>query len=202
MATRRDIILGGAAAVAVAGTALHLKNAIGATAASAVSGTTGRSLYKVVFDHRQPTARSFARQTEAAGCSIYGLADDPTSLWYDDLYHRWRVEPVAIAGMTTEEVALCLQMYAEDAGMRMVFRGDHRLGLDGLAEHHLQTSAPMMPAVLNEDHDWSVDIARAILMLNVVSVPSNMVVARGGTPVGLRTDRSLVSWMMAPIRRA
>ena len=58
-----------------------------------------------------------------------------------------------------------------------------------------------MPAVLREDHDWSVDIARAVMKLNVVRAPANVIVARGGTAIGLRTDRSLVSWLMAPIRR-
>jgi len=199
LATRRDVLMGGPAILAL--TAITGPLAGARTQSGPDTSRMLGSPYKVVFDQRQPTAQSFAHRAAAMGYTVYGLADDPTSLWYDDLYHRWRDAPVAVAGMTTEHVALCLKLYAQDAGLREVYSGKHRLGQDGVAEHHFHSSVPVTRATLLERYDWSEDVVRLISSADTLPTPRRQFMVRGGDTAGLQTDQSLVSWLFAPIRR-
>ena len=60
------------------------------------------SLYKVLYDTRFPASVAFARRAAARGLAVHAMAGDMTRFWYDDLYHRWRQEPAAIAGLTAD----------------------------------------------------------------------------------------------------
>ena len=53
------------------------------------------------------------------------MAGDMTRFWYDDLYHRWRQAPVAIAGLTAHGALFCLERLAWEKRMRVVYRREH-----------------------------------------------------------------------------
>ena len=53
-----------------------------------------------------------------------------TRLWFDDIYHRWKESPVAIAGLTAQGQLFCFERLAWDQGLRVVFRAEH-----GAMEH-------------------------------------------------------------------
>ena len=86
--------------------------------------------------------------------------------------------------------------------MRPVYRGKHWLGQDGVAEHRFYWSAPVTPARLNENHDWSADVVRAISTVDTVSSRHREFAVRGGDTAGLRGDQFLISWLFAPIARS
>ena len=47
-----------------------------------------------------------------------------TRFWYDDLYHRWREGPAAIAGLTAHGPLFCFEQLARDLRMRVVLRAE------------------------------------------------------------------------------
>jgi hypothetical protein len=103
--------------------------------------------------------------------------------------------------MTTEEVALCLQMYAQNVGLRLVIRGRHRLGADGVALHRFEALAPVLPAALAHQDDWGARIARALIAGEAPAMPQSRFLSRGGMTAGLQAGGPLISWLMAPVRR-
>lgn len=79
-------------------------------------------LYKVIFDERFPASAARARELAGTDTSLHGITGDVTSLWYHDLYFRWRKGPVRIAGVTTRESLFCLEMLARDARLSVITR--------------------------------------------------------------------------------
>jgi hypothetical protein len=79
-------------------------------------------LYKVLYDTRFSASVGFARRAEARGIAVYAMAGDMTRFWYDDLYHRWRQGPAAIAGLTAHGPLFCLERLAWEQRMRVVYR--------------------------------------------------------------------------------
>jgi hypothetical protein len=80
-------------------------------------------LYKVLYDTRFAASAAFARRAEARGIAVYAMAGDMTRFWYDDLYHRWRQGPAAIAGLTAQGPLFCLERLGWEQRMRVVYRG-------------------------------------------------------------------------------
>ena len=73
-------------------------------------------LYKVLYDSRFAASVAFARRAAARGIAVHAMTGDMTPFWYDDLYHRWRKEPVAIAGLTAHGALFCLERLVATAG--------------------------------------------------------------------------------------
>ena len=88
----------------------------------ATQTTEALPLYKVVYDVRFPQSVSFAQRAQQLGVATHAIEGDMTSFWYDDLYHRWRQDPVAIAGLTAHGPMFCFEQLAMDQRMRVVFR--------------------------------------------------------------------------------
>jgi hypothetical protein len=88
-------------------------------------------LYKVIIDQRVGEARAFGREMLKQGLAVQPFDGDMTNLWYDDLYPRWRRNPVAIAGLTAHGPLFCLERLAWDFRMRVVLRADHRRAAKG-----------------------------------------------------------------------
>ena len=78
--------------------------------------------YKVLYDTRFPASVAFARRAAARGFALHAIAGDMTRFWYDDLYHRWREAPTAIAGLTAHGALFCLERLAWEHRMRVVYR--------------------------------------------------------------------------------
>src|SRR5687767_256444 len=55
----------------------------------------------VVYDTRFLESTAFAARSATLGLPVHPIAADMTRLWYEEIYHRWRKEPAAIAGLTT-----------------------------------------------------------------------------------------------------
>jgi hypothetical protein len=90
--------------------------------AAQVAPLADRSLYKVLYDTRFPASAAFARRAAARGLAVHAIAGDMTRFWYDDLYHRWRQGPAAIAGLTAHGPLFCLERLGWEQRMRVVYR--------------------------------------------------------------------------------
>ena len=85
----------------------------------------GAAIYKVLYDTRFAASVAFARRAAARGLAVHAMTGDMTRFWYDDLYHRWRQGPAAIAGLTTHGPLFCLERLAWEQRMRVVYRSEH-----------------------------------------------------------------------------
>jgi hypothetical protein len=194
--SRRTVLQGG---LAIAGTAA-LAGSAGAWLAPRGSQL---SYYKVVFDREHPAAQAFGRAAAAAGLPAQAIDRDVTSLWYHDLYHRWQQGLVAIAGMTPVRTAFCLQLFAQDVGLRMVYRAEHRPMAAGGLEHRVTAPAALARqcSALDAGRDWAE--AAAGLVQRCPSQLKGRVarVLRSSEASGFAHDEALVSWVIAPVSR-
>lgn len=197
MLNRRTFLQAGMTAVPLAaGAALTL----GATQAKA-SGVPAVPLHTVVFDERFADSVAFANEARWMGQRTSAISGDVTKLWYDDLYHAWKNGPVAIAGLTTKDAMFCLEILGNDAGLRLLVKGEHRIEA-GRIEHRM--SGPEL-AVAGTSFDkcgadWSASVAQMLVgcpatregRTEVTSVSGGMAAPE---PV------TLVSWLLAPRQR-
>ncbi|HXS80289.1 MAG TPA: hypothetical protein VN818_08385 [Gammaproteobacteria bacterium] len=133
MTSRREFLRAGLTASALLPVCARAHFAVG----EGVSAATV-PLYKVLYDTRFPASVAFARRAAARGLALHAIAGDMTRFWYDDLYHRWREGPTAIAGLTAHGALFCLERLAWEQRMRVVYRREHASGttesLTALAE--------------------------------------------------------------------
>ena len=117
MTSRREFLKAGLTASALLPVGARADFAVveGASAATV-------PLYKVLYDTRFPASVAFARRAAARGLALQAIAGDMTRFWYDDLYHRWREAPTAIAGLTAHGALFCLERLAWEQRMRVVYR--------------------------------------------------------------------------------
>jgi hypothetical protein len=120
MTSRRELLKAGLAASAMAPLAARAGSAAIDAAPSAPI-----ALYKVLYDTRFAASVAFAERAAARGLAVYAMAGDMTRFWYDDLYHRWREGPAAIAGLTAHGALFCLERLAWEQRMRVVHRREH-----------------------------------------------------------------------------
>jgi hypothetical protein len=195
--TRRSLLQAG---LAVASASVLASSAGGAL----VPRGARLSYYKVYFDREHPAARAFGRASAAAGLATQAIDRDVTGLWYHDLYHAWRRQLVAIAGMTPVRTAFCLQLFAQDAGMRMVYRAEHRPMAGGGLEHRVTAPA----AVARQCGQLDVGAAWAEAAAGLVQqCPAQLRgraarVLRSTQATGFAHDEPLVSWVIAPVARS
>jgi hypothetical protein len=111
--SRREVLKAGLAASAVLPLGVR---------AGSIAEPPAVTLYKVLYDTRFPASVAFARRAASRGLSVFAMAGDMTRFWYDDLYHRWRQGPAAIAGLTAHGALFCLERLAWEQRMRVVYR--------------------------------------------------------------------------------
>jgi hypothetical protein len=196
VASRREFIQAGASMAAAALPAL-----------SAVTGIAGSLwLYKVIYDQRFAAARDFGAAARDRNASVQPIDGDVHELWYHDLYHRWKAAPAAIAGMTTYNPMFLLGMFAQDANMRLIYRTNHRQGGNGVVAHELfgpTTQKGRDEELRDGDARWGAAAARIVL-----SWPEDAVcVSRRLSNIAEANRKSvgpdtLLSWIIAPVRRA
>jgi hypothetical protein len=155
-------------------------------------------LYNIVYDTRFAASVAFAERAAARGLGVLEMAGDVTRLWYDDLYHRWRQGPAAIAGLTAHGALFCLERLAWDQRLRVVYRGEHSAAAGGLV-HRLDGPAPMLAAAAMFGA-WGAALA------DVVAACPHERAARGtatfmteGAPPA---SEPLFSWVIAPVARS
>ncbi len=159
-------------------------------------------LHTVVYDERFADSVAFANEARWMGQRTSAIRGDVTQLWYDDLYHRWQKGAVAIAGMTTLDALFCLQIFGNDAGLRLLLKAEHQ-PREAQVEHRLQgPELAFAGASLDKcGADWSGRMAQLL-----VGCPATRE-GRFDTTVVTAVDNgaadkpTLVSWLLAPRQR-
>jgi hypothetical protein len=115
MASRREFLQAGIAASVV-------PLAIASSGIAPSQRENHPSFYKVIFDERFPASVAYGDEWKARGAAVHAIRGDITDLWFHDLDHRWKKQPVAIAGLTAHGPLFCLERLAWDHGMRVISR--------------------------------------------------------------------------------
>ena len=156
-------------------------------------------LYKVIYDTRFAASVAFGRRAASLGEQVHPIRGDMTSLWYDDIYYRWKRSPIAIAGLTAQGPLFCFERLAWDQGLRVVFRAEH-----GAHEHALSGPESLLVEAREvlSSADWAVEMATV-----VTRCPSGRAEIGSATVGCVRSDASLAdeplySWVIAPAVRA
>jgi hypothetical protein len=161
------------------------------------------SLYKVVYDTRFAAGVEFARRASARGLSAHAIDGDMTRFWYDDLYHRWRQGPAAIAGLTAYGALFCLEQLAWDHRMRVVFRAEHSVTDTGCVAHRFEGPAALVPAAVEATSGPTWAAAMADVIARCPRGRPERAIASAVTPASAsRSAEPLFSWVIAPVVRA
>ena len=199
MASRREFLQMGVAALALP---ISARSALETPVAAAAAAESGRvPLYKVVYDERHAPCRAFASEAKELGVTVHGIRGDITGLWFNDLDARWKKEPVAIAGLTEQGPLFCLERLAWDHGMRVIYRADHAYR-DGYMEHDLSGSERMLREAVelsSSGPDWSARVA--ILLTRCPAGRAQASKLTVVTPAAKEAGDPghLVSWVIAPV---
>jgi hypothetical protein len=201
MTSRREFLQIGIAAASTWPLASQVARASGI----ATQTTGALPLYKVVYDKRFPQSVSFAQRAQHLGVATHAIEGDMTSFWYDDVYHRWKQGPVAIAGLTAHGPMFCFEQLAMDQRMRVVFRAAHRPAVAGCVDHELTGPVGMLRDARDAigRSDWAAHMAELITQCprgrtEIVSATGRSA-AQNAVPVHAE---SLYSWVIAPAARA
>ena len=195
MTSRREILKAGVAASA-------LPLAAGALAAPGEHAEVV-ALYKVLYDTRFPDSVAFARRAAEHGHAVHAMQGDMTRFWYDDLHHRWRQGPAAIAGLTAHGALFCLERLAWDQRMRVVFRAEHTVAASGCVAHAVEGPA----ALVERAADTAVGSGWAEAMADIaVQCPRRRTQRRAARIETATATRSpptekLYSWVIARVER-
>lgn len=186
-----------------------LQAAAVASAASTLSGVGAAAsanalpLYRVIYDQRFAPSRAFGQKALAMGASVRRISGDITPLWYDDLHARWRQSPAAVAGLTAWPALFCLEQLAWDAGMRVIYHAEHAPQDGGAALHRVVQGDARLGEPLNAAGvRWGEEAARMLLAWPEAEAPHASDAARTGMREARERDMTLVSWIIAPARRA
>jgi hypothetical protein len=160
-------------------------------------------LYAVIYDQRFPDSVAFARKARSLGHNARAIAGEVTALWYDDLHHRWKDGPAAIAGMTTAEAFFCLETLGNDAGLRRVLHVEHRPVGRGV-EHRTDGPARLLkPAALGASGGgWSERMAQIVAQCPASRRDRAQDVCLSRSMTDSPTRPMLISWVLAPLRLA
>ena len=193
MTDRRSFIGGSAALAAVA------------TAGAGRAGTLPRAgrFYKVVVDSRFAESVAFAREAARSGVALARISGDVTDLWFNDLDLRWKAGPVAVAGLTGADSLFCLERLGWDAGLRVVFRGEHLANASGGLDHRLTAPRGLLAGLGDASLGselWPREAARLALACPFERAGGTAV--RGSTCAAPSHGPGLVSWVIAPVQRA
>jgi hypothetical protein len=190
-ATRRDVLVAGAAAAFVAG------------GAAPADHQPAPSLYRLIADE-SPDGQAFAAEAFRLGAPSPTMAARIGDLWAQDLYFKWKSSAAAVAGLTPHHVWFLLDQMAAGAGLRTIYIAHHRDAGEGQVVHEL-----FGPRAHLADRDvldasgalWPRAAARLIL-----SVPTTASMNRTQSTILEASSRSidsaeLVSWIIAPPQR-
>ena len=196
MANRREFIQACVAASA-------LPSAAVLSAETTFARTTAPTFFRTIFDERFPQSIAFGAEAGRLGEVTRSISGDITQLWYNDIDAQWRRKPLAIAGLTTFGPLFCLERWGWDAGLRVVFRAEHRA-----AQGRIQHSVSGPKEILDEAQtrlsgpDWPVQMARLAVACNKDICPISEASLTGHMGVmSTADDEALISWVIAPITR-
>lgn len=203
MANRREILQLGMAV-----TVMPLDSAKGWSTAEDDSNrnTSVLPLYIALYDKRFGASQAFGERMAVRGVATTGLSTgDITALWFNDLYHRWMKEPVAIAGLTARGPLFCLEQLARDHGMRVVYRARHMIIDDGSVLHEVEGPSGVVDLVqrIAVKDSWATDLGDVISRYPHENTSrARVLVHTPGATVSAPRDEPLFSWVIAPIARS
>lgn len=163
------------------------------------------SPYKIIFDENYQDSVAFANAAEKLGATIHGIKGDITDLWYNDLYHEWKKGPAAIMGMTNENSLFCLEQLAHDQRMRVVFRVDHNYLSDNKIEHVISGTTQVPPEISDLENDgpaWNIQIANVVMHCSDTRSKSSCTTLVTQLKRPVTDQQSLVSWVIAPVKKS
>jgi hypothetical protein len=197
MLNRRTFLQAGVTAVPLAAGATLALGAVQAKAGS----VPAVPLHTVVYDERFADSIAFANEARWMGQRTSAIRGDITKLWYDDLYHAWQNGPVAIAGLTTQDAMFCLEIFGNDAGLRLLVKGEHRIEA-GRVEHRMNGPELALAGTSLDKcgADWSGRMAQLLVGCPATREGRTEVTAvSAARPVN--EPLTLVSWLLAPRQR-
>jgi len=203
MASRREFLQVGIAALTLPISARASLSPAGSVPATEPAPTP---LYKVIFDERFPASVEFADEAKRLGASVHGIKGDITDVWFDDLYHRWKKGPAAIAGLTAHGPIFCLERLAWDQRMRVVFRAEHKRLSNGGIEHALTGPENMVGRAANlrvDGSGWGARMAALVMHCPAgCSTPSKATIVAPSVQSAGDGPDLLISWVIAPVGQA
>jgi hypothetical protein len=197
MTSRREFLQ-----IGLAASALPLAAQTARAAGLADPSPAPVTLYKIVYDARFPESVAFGRRAAQLGVRAHAIEGDMTQFWYDDLSHRWKQGPVAIAGLTAHGPLFCFEQLGRDQRMRVVFRAEHRPTSAGVAHELSGPNALLDDARAAASRaDWSAAMADVVTHCpsGRAEIGTALVSYRGvhAFPAALDGD-ALYSWVIAP----
>lgn len=187
--------------IGVAATAWPL--VAGAAHAAGVDARLWTPLLGVVYDTRFPESVAFARRGAARGLRTHPIDGDMTRLWYDEVYHRWRERPMALAGLTAHGPLFCFAELARDVGMRVVFRAEHRPAVGGATQHAFTGPVPMLSEALDAcGTPTSLWAAMADVVAHCPGGRTEIASAERSSGTASPDTGTLYTWVIAPAVRA
>ena len=197
MTSRREFLEMGVAASALPWAA----SASGAVLSASVDAVP---LYKVIYDTRFAAGVEFAQRASSRGLAVHAINGDMTRFWYDDLYHRWRRGPAAIAGLTARGALFCLEQLAWDQRMRVVFRAEHSVGGAGCVAHRFDGATPLLPAAVDavSRPSWAGAMADIVGQCPLARHERATASATTTHASASSFTEPLFSWVIAPLIRA
>jgi len=200
MTSRREFLQIGIAASALP-LATQAARAAGFDAlGGAAPGVPSIPLYKVVYDTRFAASVAFGHRAASLGAAVHAIQGDMTRLWFDDIYHRWKQAPVAIAGLTAQGPLFCFERLAWDQGLRVVFRAEH-----GPTQHALSGPESLLVEARDvlANADWAAEMATVVTRCpsGRAEMGASAVECARGSSLS-HADEPLYSWVIAPAARA
>jgi hypothetical protein len=187
-ATRREVLAAGAAAAFVAG------------GVAPADRHAAPSLYRLIADEGSD-GQAFASEARKLGAPAPTMATRIGDLWAQDLYFKWKLSAVPVAGLTPHHVWFLLDQMAAGAGLRTIYIAHHREAGEGQVVHELFGPRAHLAdrGVLDASGAaWPRAAARLIL-----AVPTAAQMSRAQSTILEASSRSigsteLVSWIIAP----
>lgn len=164
-----------------------------------------QTIYRVISDLRFAPSVAFGLEAERLGSRLTTIQGDITDFWFNELSIRWKEGPIALAGLTAHGPLFCLERFAWDHGLRVVFRAEHQFVGSGAAAHSItgpSDTVARIGSLTLGDQDWPRAFARIATACDS-ALPGSASV-RITTPwIGAaEPDEPLVSWVIAPTTRA
>lgn len=197
MANRREFIQG-----CIAASAVPVTTALPWGPAFALSASP--TFYRAIFDESFPESVAFGLEAERLGETTRRIRGDITQLWYNEIYPKWCDAPMAIAGLTAHGPLFCLERWGWDAGLRVVFRAEHRT-IQGHFQHTFSGPQNVLADVRERvsGPDWAAQMARMAVSCRKDICPPSEASFTGHTGVmSTLDDEALISWVIAPVDRA
>ena len=172
-------------------------------------GSAQVPLSLVVYDTRFPQSAAFGQRCAALGLRTCAIDADMTRLWYDEIYHRWKEGPQAIAGLTAHGPMFCFTELARDVRMRLVFRAEHQFGgnIDDIGSHSMLAhdvhgpESMVSEAISACERTGSLGAAMAGVVTRCPLGRTEITSARAGAERRPTDEDALYTWMIAPAIR-